>query len=87
MLNKNFYFIRLNAEEKRNITFLNNVFTHQPTGPETGVHELAQELGTIDGKISYPALCVLNSGYDISFQHNAYLNKKELLKVLRTVLN
>ncbi|MEM9685448.1 MAG: thioredoxin family protein [Bacteroidota bacterium] len=81
-LNQDFYFIRLNAEEKRDIRFLNRVFKYKPSGPTTGVHELAQQLGSIDGKMAYPATVILNTDYEISFQHNAYLNVRDFLKLL-----
>ena len=45
LLNEKFYFIKLNAEEKQDITFLGKIFTYKPTGINTGMHELAVELG------------------------------------------
>ncbi|MEJ7675553.1 MAG: thioredoxin family protein [Chitinophagaceae bacterium] len=53
-LNKNFYFINLDAEEKRSIAFNNNTFHYKPTGNQTGINELAEQLGDINGKVSFP---------------------------------
>lgn len=82
ILNKNFYFINLNAEEKRNITFHRHIFKYKPTGNDTGINELVEQLGTIDNKVSYPTLCFLNSDYEIIYQYNQYINSTDLLKIL-----
>ncbi len=78
MLNNEFYFIELNAEEKRNITFNSQVFKYKPTGSNTGIHELAEQLGTVDGKIAYPTLCFLNKDNEIIFQYSQFLNSTDL---------
>lgn len=82
LINKQFYFIELNAEEKRKIAFNYSTFAFKPNGSNTGVHELATELGTIKNQISYPVLCILNSKNEIVFQHNNFLNAKDLLLIL-----
>lgn len=82
ILNKQFYFVDLNGEEKRSITFQNHTFHYKPTGHNTGVHALAAALGTIDGTLSYPALCILNQHNEIIFQYNAFLDAKTLQKIL-----
>jgi thioredoxin-related protein len=38
LLSKNFYFMDLNAEEKRNIHFHQKVFRYKPTGNNTGIN-------------------------------------------------
>ncbi|MDP3556547.1 MAG: thioredoxin family protein [Bacteroidota bacterium] len=81
-LSKLFYFIDLNAEEKRDINFNKHTFKYKPTGVSTGINELAEQLGTVDGKISYPTLCFLNSEYEIIFQYNQYINSTQLLGIL-----
>ena len=82
-INKQFYFIDFNAEETRNIAFKNSIFKFKPTGINTGVHELAGQLGTVDHKISYPTLCFLNSNNEIIFQYPGYFNSRDLNKVLK----
>jgi thioredoxin-related protein len=76
-LNSDFYFIDLNAEEKRDVTFNNQVFKFQPSGNNVGVHELALQLGTIKNQIVYPVLCVLNDKNEIIMQYNNYLSPKD----------
>jgi hypothetical protein len=43
------------------------------------------ELGTINNQISYPVLCVLNYKNEIVFQHNSFLNAKDLLLILEKI--
>ena len=45
LLNENYYCLKLNGEEKENISFLNRTYEYQATGVNTGQHELAQLLG------------------------------------------
>lgn len=86
LLNENFWFISLNAEEKRKIVFSGTVFNYRPNGYETGIHELAEQLGTIDDKLSFPGICILNSKYEIIFQTGQFLTSKNLLKLLNTFI-
>lgn len=78
VLKGNFYSVFLNAEEKADIDFAGRRFKYKPTGSNTGVHELAQELGTINGQIAYPSVCFLNEKYEIVYQHPGYLNPADL---------
>lgn len=84
-LNEQFYFIDFNGEEKRSITFQKHTFRFKPSGNNTGVHELAEALGTKDGTLSYPTLCILNQHNEIIFQHNAFLNAKTLKGILEAI--
>lgn len=81
-LNSEFYFIDLNAEEKRDITFNKQTFKYQPSGNNVGVHELALQLGTINNQIVYPVLCVLNEKNEIIVQYNNYLSPKDFKLLL-----
>ncbi|KRB54897.1 thioredoxin family protein [Flavobacterium sp. Root186] len=76
-LNTNFYFIDFNTEEKRDITFNNQIFKYKPLGNNVGVHELALQLGTISNQIIYPVLCVLNEKNEIILQYSNYLSPKD----------
>nr|WP_315247830.1 thioredoxin family protein [uncultured Flavobacterium sp.] len=82
-LNSNFYFIDLNAEERRDITFNNQLFRYKPSGNNVGIHELALQLGTINNQIVYPVLCVLNQKNEIIFQYNSYLSPKDFKILLQ----
>lgn len=82
MLNRDFYFLDLNAEDKRSIRFHQQTFKYKPTGNNTGVNELAEQLGSHQGKVSYPTLCFLNSNYEIIYQHPDFTDSKTLIKIL-----
>ena len=81
-LNKNFYFINFDAEEKRSIAFNNNTFHYKPTGNRTGINELAEQLGDINGKVSFPGLCILDADNQIIYQHNEFLSAKNFKTIL-----
>lgn len=81
-LNESFYFAYLNAEERNDISFYGHTFKYRPTGNETGVHELAEQLGTLNGQLSYPTVCVLNADMEIVYQYGGYLSAKELSRML-----
>ena len=82
LLNNNFYFVRLDGEEKKDIIFLGKTFVYKPTGSNTGVHELADELASINKRISYPTTTILNSKLEIELQINGLYNAKEMKKIL-----
>lgn len=82
VLNDKFYFIKLNAEEKKNITFLNHTFKYQPTGNNTGIHQLANELAVVKNRISYPTTTLLNSKFEIELQKSGYINSKRMNTII-----
>ncbi|CAI2765941.1 thioredoxin family protein [Flavobacterium collinsii] len=81
-LNSDFYFVDFNAEEKREITFNNQIFKYKPTGNNVGVNELALQLGTINNQIVYPVLCVLDEKNEILLQYNNSLNPADFKLIL-----
>lgn len=84
-LNTKFYVVYLNAEERRSIRFNGNIFKYKPTGVNTGINELAEQLANSDGKISYPTLCFLNRKLEIVFQYTQFAGPKELARMLSVV--
>lgn len=85
-LNESFYFIIFNAEQREDVLFLGSTFKYKPTGFKIGVHELAAQLGTVNGKVSYPTLSILNPDFEIIFQHNQFLSAKDLSRILNATL-
>lgn len=81
-INQKFYFINLDIEEKKDIKFRGHTFKYKPTGTNTGINELAEQLGTINGNISYPSICFLNADYEIIYQRQGYVASKDLLSIL-----
>jgi thioredoxin-related protein len=80
LLNEKFYTIFLDAEDKNDITFAGRNFKHK-----AGLHELARELGTVKGQISYPTIAVLNLKNEIIYQHNGFLSPRAMFSILEKV--
>ena len=82
ILNDNFYFISFDAESKDDIHFNNHTFQFIPKGQNTGIHELATELATINSQVVYPTVTILKSDFSIVFQKHSFLSSKELTAIL-----
>jgi len=80
LLSEKFYTVFLDAENKNDIFFAGRVFKHK-----AGLHELARELGTIKGQISYPSIVVLNIKNEIIYQHDGFLSPRTMLNILERV--
>ena len=87
LINEKFYFIKLNAEEKQDITFLGKIFTYKPTGINTGMHELAVELGTIKKTIIYPTTIILNTVFEIDAQLTGLYNARKMIGILTAYID
>ncbi len=84
-LNEYFYFVSFNAESEYPIKFRGRDFQFLPNGNKTGVHELAMELGSVEGELNYPATIVLNSNNEILFQAHSFMNAEELMLILQAI--
>jgi hypothetical protein len=84
-INTQLYFVDLNAEEKEDIKFNGHLFKYKPSGLNTGIHELAEQLATMENKISYPTICFLNTKNEIIFQYNQFINATDLSNVLKVL--
>jgi thioredoxin-related protein len=60
-VNKNFYPVKFNAEQKEDVVFMGTTFKWQPGG-RSGVHMLAYEL--LDGRLGYPSYVYLTPKYE-----------------------
>jgi thioredoxin-related protein len=85
LLNDNFYFISFDAESKEDIHFKNHEFSFKPNGQNTGIHELATALATINSQVVYPTITILQTDFSIVFQKHSFLNSKELLVILEKI--
>ena len=86
LLNQNFWFVDLNAEEKSDITFNGQTYKFRPTGNNTGIHELAEQFTSLNGEAAYPSICILNSDFEIIFQYNQLLSINDLRLLLNNLL-
>lgn len=86
LLNQNFWFVDLNAEEKSDITFNGQTYEFRPTGNNTGIHELVEKFMMPYGNVSYPIVCILNTNYEIIFHKNQLLSVNDLRLLLGDLL-
>lgn len=87
LLNEKFYFIRLNGEEKKDITFFGKTFKYKPTGANTGMHELANKLATKEKRIAYPTTIILNTAFEINAQLIGFYNTQKMTQIITQYLN
>ena len=81
-VNEKFYAVKLNAEQRADITFNAEVFKFVPS--ETGrggVHSLAYAL--LDGKMGYPSMVYLNEKYERIMISPGYKETPDMLKELK----
>lgn len=84
LLNDDFYFIPFNGEQEDPVSFRGYTFRFEPKGRNSGTHQLARVLGTLeDGSLAYPTLVFLNPQLEIVFQHNAFLSADQLSPLLQ----
>jgi thioredoxin-related protein len=86
LLNQNFWFVDLNAEEKSDITYNGQTYKFRPTGNNTGIHELVEKFTMPNGEASYPSICILNPDFEIIFQYNQLLSINDLRLLLNNLL-
>ena len=86
LLNEQFYFISFDGENTQPVRFRDHLFVFNATAKGSGNHELASELGTIEGKLTYPTLVILNTDYEITFQHSGYLTPREMHIILTNAI-
>ena len=65
LLNQNFWFVDLNAEEKSDISYNGQTYKFRPTGNNTGIHELVEKFTMPNGEAAYPSICILNPDFEI----------------------
>lgn len=87
LLNNDFYFVSLNAESTASIRYNQHTFVYKPTGTATGIHELAAELATINGVVSYPSTIILDAENTILYQKNSFLNAQAFLEITKASLD
>ncbi|MBB4077841.1 thioredoxin-related protein [Lewinella aquimaris] len=57
-ISENFYAVKLNAEQREDITYDGHVFRYDPGTGRRGIHALAVAL--LDGRMSYPSVVYLD---------------------------
>jgi thioredoxin-related protein len=86
LINRDFYFVPFDAESKEDILFRNVKFSYKPTGYNTGIHQLAQELLSKSTDKSYPVLVIINKNLEILYQYSGFLDEEEVTNILTQLI-
>ena len=81
-LTLDYYAIRLNAEEKSDITFLNRKYRYRTAG--TGYHELAELLGKENGQLTFPTTLILSESFTMIDRSIGFISSESFLKKIHT---
>ncbi|MEP2936139.1 MAG: thioredoxin fold domain-containing protein [Gilvibacter sp.] len=79
-LNKNFYSVKFNGEEKQTVRYRGKDFKFIAQG-RRGYNELAA--GFLRGKMSYPSLVIMDADYGILQTFKGYRKADELLPIVQ----
>jgi len=79
-LNENYYSVKLDAEQKEDITFNDHTFKWQPSG-KRGIHELAYSL--LNGKMSYPTVVFMDEDFKVLSPIPGYLEVPIFDQIIR----
>lgn len=82
-MNKNFYNVKFNAEQREDITYKDKTFVFVQQG-KSKIHQLAYAL--LDGKLSYPSFVVLDKEEKRVTVLKGYMDKTQLLSRLKAVV-
>ena len=81
LLTEQFYFVKLDAEEKENLIYANRVFKFKPS---LGFHELATLLsGDSKNSLVFPSSYIINTKDEIISHINGFINSADLQKQLK----
>jgi len=78
-INSNFYAVKLNGEEKKDIVFRDHTFRFQKEG-RRGYHQLSASL--MNGKLSYPTTVFLSENEELLDRIPGYLDKEIMEKII-----
>ncbi|WP_435264115.1 thioredoxin family protein [Tenacibaculum sp. nBUS_03] len=78
-INENYYAVKLNGEEKKDINYQGRKFTYKTQG-RRGYHELAAAI--MNGKLSYPSTAFLNKDKQLIQNVPGYLTEQRFEKIL-----
>ena len=81
-INKTFYNVKLNAEQKEDIKFAGRVFRFVPQGSR-GYHELAAAF--LDGKMGYPAVVFFDEKIRRLQSFQGYIRAKQFDQIVKYI--
>ncbi|MCB0756154.1 MAG: DUF255 domain-containing protein [Flavobacteriales bacterium] len=79
-VNKNYYAVKLDAEQKEPISIGGKTYEYDPNVGRRGVHKIAEEL--LQGKMSYPTIVFLDEHMNMIQPLPGYRDAKEMQPIL-----
>ena len=76
-MNKNFYNIKFNAEDRRPVQFLNKTYRFDPADTRRGRHELAAALMLESEKQGYPTVIFLDENHNLLQAIPGYITARD----------
>ena len=86
-LNTHFYTVIFDMESIYPVFLYGQEFKYKSTVLDTGIHEFAELIGTIDGMLSTPTFVVFDNNLRIKYQYNGYLDKTEIMELIKLEIN
>ena len=87
MLNTHFYTVIFDIESINPVFLYGQEFKYKSTGLDTGIHEFAELIGTIDGLLSTPTIVLFDNNLRIKHQYNGFLNKTQIIELIKLEIN
>jgi thioredoxin-related protein len=81
-LQRDFYCLRLNAEEQNEIRFLNRAYRYRSHGAGVGRHELAEFLAMDEGEMSLPTTVLLDWELRVHERMKGFLSAKDIERTI-----
>ncbi len=83
LLERHYWFIELNAEEKGTIFFNGKTYGFKPRGNNVGTHGLVEEFTARDERISYPMILFFDPDHRILFRYDQFISGADFLNLLK----
>jgi thioredoxin-related protein len=82
LINKHFYAVKFNAEQRDSVTFQGQRYGYVPSG-RRGVHEFAYAL--LGGQMSYPTIVFMNGDLQLISRNPGFHKPKDLEPILKII--
>ncbi len=86
LLNDQFYYLEVNAESNKNITFLNQIYYPKAENSKDKTHSFFEEFIQPHQQFSFPFWVLLSDKLIIEFYHSGLIKDQQLLLLLKHYL-
>lgn len=86
-LNTSFYTVLFDIEHREQISWMSQVYRYKPSGVNTGVHSLAEHLGTIDGVLNTPTFIMMDGDLNILYRYGGFMDTEQVYAMLMQTKN